>query len=306
MRKYILKRALQALVTLFAVVTLVFLLVRISGDPARFLLDPGMPAADVERIRASWGLDQPLWKQYALYLGNLVQGDFGGSLANPGRPAGELVFQRIPASLQLGLLAVAFAAVVSLLFGVYSAVNRGRAFDSTTRLIVLFGQAMPTFWFGILLIWLVAVQFGLVPTSGRGTFAHMLLPAFVLGLGGIAALTRLLRASMIEALDAEFVKLAKSKGVSNTKIIWKHCLRNALLGPLTFFGTVVAGTITGSVVVETVFAWPGVGLLAIQAVQVRDFPVVQTVVVLFAAAYILMTFIVDLLYGFLDPRIRLR
>ena len=303
---YLLRRVLQAVVSLLAVSVIIFGLTRLSGDPTMKMLDSDSRPEDVALVRKAWGLDRSLPVQYFTYMGNIFRGNFGESLLFPGQDAGALVASRLPATLELALASLSVAALVALPIGVLAAVKRGSIFDKGANLIALLGQSVPTFWFGIVLMWMLSVQFQLLPTSGRGGLDHLILPAVTYGLFPVAALSRLLRSSMLDVLDSEYVKLARIKGIPEWKVIWKHCLRNASLAPLTYFGLIVAGAITGSVVIETVFAWPGVGQLSIQAVTNRDFPLVQTIVLFFATTYIGATLVLDLLYGFLDPRIRLR
>ncbi|WP_432826364.1 ABC transporter permease [Dactylosporangium sp. CA-092794] len=304
MFRYTVKRALQAVVTLWAVSVVGFFLTRLTGDPLQVLLGPESTPDDVARVSRAWGLDRPLVTQYLVYLGNLFTRGGGESLKWTGSSAGSLLVSRLPATLELAGAAIVVCLVVALPLGVLTAVRRGTLLDRTAMGSTLLGQSMPTFWLGIMLMWLFSVELGWLPTSGIGDWTHLVLPAVTMGLFPVAALTRLLRSSMLEVLDTEYVKLARIKGLSETLVIWKHCLRNAALAPVTYFGLILASLVSGSVVAETVFAWPGVGLLSIEAVQARDFPVVQTVVMFFALVYVVMTFVIDLLYGVIDPRIR--
>ena len=221
--------------------------------------------------------------------------------------------ERVPATLELAFLSLLISAMLALPIGVLVAVKKDTGIDYLGKLFALLGQSIPSFWLGLILMWVFAVQLGLLPTSGRGSifpnveagsFKHLILPAITLGWFQVAALMRLIRSSMLEVLDTEYVKLARIKGIPEWKVVWKHCLRNAMIAPLTYFGLILGGLMTGSVVTETVFTWPGVGLLAIDALRARDFQVVQSVVVFFAAIYILSNLIVDVLYAYLDPRIR--
>jgi len=260
--------------------------------------------ADFERVRAAWGLDKPLHIQYMTYLGNIAKGNWGESIRWKGQNTLSLVMERFPATLELAFLSLVVAAVVALPIGVIVAVKKDTPIDMLGKMVALLGQSLPSFWLGLVLMWIFAVQLGLLPTSGRGTPQHLILPAVTLGWFQVAAVMRLTRSSMLEVLDTEYVKLARVKGLAEWKVIWKHCLRNALTAPLTYFGLILGGFMTGSVVTETVFSWPGVGLLAIDAVRARDFQVVQSVVIFFAAIYIACNLAVDILYAYLDPRIR--
>jgi peptide/nickel transport system permease protein len=201
---------------------------------------------------------------------------------------------------------MAMSIIISIPLGVVAAVRKGTLIDSIAQSIALFGQSIPSFWFGILLIWIFAVGLGWFPTSGDGSVMHLILPAIAIAWFQIAALTRLTRSAMLEVLDAEYIKLARAKGVSQLVVVWKHALRNAAIVPLTYFGVLAGSVLTGSVVIETVFSWPGLGWIAIEAIRARDFPVVQSVVIIFAVIFILMNLIVDILYVLVDPRIRTR
>jgi peptide/nickel transport system permease protein len=304
MQRFILIRVLHSVLALFAVSIIIFGLARLSGDPVAMMLPVEASQADFDRVRAAWGLDKPLHIQYLTYLGNIVQGNFGESIRWKGESALDLVLQRFPATLELSILSLFVSAIIALPIGVVVAVKKDTGVDLAGKIVALLGQSLPSFWLGLMLMWVFAVELGLLPTSGRGTWRHMILPAVALGYFQVAAVMRLTRSSMLEVLDTEFVKLARIKGISEKVVVWKHCLRNALIAPLTYFGLIMGGFLTGSVVTETVFSWPGIGLLAIDAVRARDFQVVQSVVVFFAAIFIISNLIVDILYAYLDPRIR--
>jgi peptide/nickel transport system permease protein len=297
-------RLFHAVIVLFAVSVVIFGLTRITGNPLDVLLPEEASPEDFERVKQTWGLDKPLHVQYLTFLGNAFRGNFGDSIKWPGRTSRELVLSRLPATLQLAAFALLISAAMALPIGVIAAVKKDTGIDYAAKLIALLGQSLPSFWLAIVLIWIFAVHLNWFPTSGKGGIEHMILPAVALGWYQVAAVARLTRSSMLEVLDSEYVKLARIKGVPEWKVVWKHCLRNAALAPLTYFGLIVGGFVTGSVVIETVFSWPGVGLLAIDAVQVRDFQVVQTVVIFFAFIYIMSSLLVDILYAYLDPRIR--
>jgi len=268
------------------------------------LLPDNATPAEAEVLIKEWGLDRPLHVQYMAFVRNALQGNLGNSLKWPGETALGLVWQRLPATLQLGGFAIIVSTLIAIPIGVLAAVHKGKLFDSLGKLIALFGQAIPPFWLGIVLIWVFAVHWNIFPTSGRGGLGHMVLPAVAMGWYQVAALMRLTRSAMLEVLDNEYIKAARLKGVADWRVIWVHALRNAAITPLTYFGVIVGYIFTGSVVIETVFAWPGTGLLAIEAIRARDYPVVQAVVLTFALVFILANLIVDVLYAVVDPRIR--
>jgi peptide/nickel transport system permease protein len=261
---------------------------------------------DYERLAKYWGLDQPVHVQYGIFITRALQGDFGMSWKWPGHSAMGLVMDRLPATLQLAGFALLISALIALPIGVLSAVKKGTPWDSGAKVIALLGQSLPGFWLGIVLMWIFAVTLGWLPTSGRGGIQYMILPAITLGWFQVAAIMRLVRSSMLDVLDTEFVKLTRIKGLAEWKVVWKHCLRNASIAPLTFFAIIAGVLMTGSVVTESVFSWPGTGLLAIDAVRARDYQVVQAVVIVFSAIFIVTNLLVDILYAYLDPRIRYR
>lgn len=300
---FVTRRAASALLTILVMSLLVFGLSRLSGDPRYLLLDEYATPEDFRLLGEQLGLDKPLPVQFWTFLSHAVVGDLGQSI-NVHQPVTTVIADRFPATLQLAAAAFLLTLVVAVLLGVITAMRRDTWIDVTGKLVALFGQSVPSFWFGIVLIFVVALQLGLLPTAGRGDWRNLILPAVALSANATAALTRLLRGAMLDALDAEYVKLARSKGASEMAIAWVHCLRNAGLVPLTYAGIVLGQFLTGSIVVETVFGWPGVGLLALQAVQTRDYPLLQGVVLAFAATYVSIAFVVDLIYGMLDPRVR--
>jgi peptide/nickel transport system permease protein len=306
MQRYLLRRVLQSLLAIWAMSLIVFSLARVTGNPLDVMLPLEAGPEDYERVAKHWGLDQPLHTQYFIFLGKAVRGDFGQSWKWHGHTAMGLVWQRLPATLQLAGFALAISVVIALPIGVMAAVMKGSSWDSAAKIIALLGQSLPAFWLGIVLMWVFAVHLGWFPTSGRGGIEYMVLPAITLGWFQVAAIMRLVRSSMLDVLDSEFVKLTRIKGLSESKVIWKHCLRNASIAPLTFFAIIAGVLMTGSVVTESVFTWPGTGLLVVDAVRARDFQVVQAVVIVFAGIFILTNLLVDILYAYLDPRIRYR
>ena len=304
MQRFILIRFTQGLFALWVVTIIVFGISRVTGDPATIILGMDATAQDYENLRIRLGLDKPLVVQYGIYIGNVLQGDLGESLKYPELRAGGAVLKRLPATIYLAGVSLVLATVIGIPLGVVSAVKRDTAVDTSAKVFALLGQSVPNFWLGLMMMWLFAVNLGWLPTSGTGGVKHFIMPAITLGSFQIAAITRLVRSAMLETLDSEYVKLARIKGIPEWKVLWKHCLRNAALTPLTYFGVIAAITLTGSVTTETVFNWPGTGLLAFQSVLSRDFELIQALVLVFSGLFILSSFAVDILYAYLDPRIR--
>ena len=304
MQRYLLLRTGQALIALWVVTVVVFGLTRVSGDPLDTFLSEEATPEQIERMRVRWGLDKPLVVQYGVFLGNAFKGDLGDSLKYPGSKAGAIVMQRMPPTLQLAGVAMAIALAISVPIGVLSAVKKDSIFDYIGKTLALAGQSVPSFWLGIVLMWFFAVQLDLLPTSGKGGIRNFILPAITLGWFQTAAIMRLVRSAMLETQETEYAKLARIKGLSEGRVIWKHCFRNAAIPPLTYFGILLANTLTGSLTTEVVFNWPGTGLLAFQAVLSRDTQLIQAIVLVFASMFIFLTLLVDVLYAYLDPRIR--
>jgi peptide/nickel transport system permease protein len=256
-----------------------------------------------ENMGRRLGLDKPLIYQYGVFLGQLATGDLGRSIFQR-KPVVKVIRDKLPATLQLGFSGLVFGLVMGIPLGVLSAVKRGTVWDYAGRFFALVGQAVPSFWIGIMLIFFFGVQLGWLPTARKGDLSSFILPSVTIGWFAGAGLLRLVRSSMLDVLDSEFVKLAKAKGVTSNAVIWKHAFRNALIPPLTFGALVIAGLVTGSIVVETVFAWPGIGLLAVSSVYNSDYPLTQGIVLVFTTVYVIMAFVVDVLYALVDPRIR--
>ncbi|MFD1912169.1 ABC transporter permease [Halodurantibacterium flavum] len=299
-------RIVEALVALIMMSLVIFLLSRLTGDPVALLLGDGATEADRLQLTRDLGLDQSIFVQYLTFLGNALTGDFGRSVTAGNRPALELILSRLPASLSLAGVALAFTLVLGILFGVMAALRHNSVIDVAARLIALVGQSVPSFWLGIVLMYVFAVQLRWLPTSGYGQWQHYILPAATLGLFTLAAITRLVRSSMLEALGSEYIKLARIKGLSERAVVWKHALANSLIPVVTFMGTFFAVMITGAVIVETVFSWPGIGRLAYESILARDFPVVQAVVLVITSLFIIANLLVDILYVIIDPRMRNR
>ena len=309
MQRYILVRLSQSLLVLFAVSIIIFGLARLSGNPLDLLVPEDAEPEDIVDMERKWGLDRPLHVQYFTFLSNALRGDFGKSLRYPNKDAMQMVMQRFPATLLLAGLALVISTSIAVPVGVLSALKKDTPADFTAKIFALLGQSAPSFWVGIMLMWIFAVELGWLPTSGTGEpgfdrVVHLLLPALSIGWYQVAALMRLVRSSMLEVLDSEFIKLARIKGVTETRVVWKHALRNAAIAPITLFGLLVAQLVTGTVVTETVFAYPGVGLLAVDAIRYRDFQVMQTIVVVFALIFVGVNLMVDIIYAYVDPRIR--
>ncbi|MEX2229996.1 MAG: ABC transporter permease [Dehalococcoidia bacterium] len=303
MRRYLALRLVQSLITILLVLFVVFAIARVAGDPVTLLVDFDSSQADIDRLRTELGLNDPLPVQFVRFLTDAVRGDFGTSFRTS-RPAMSEVFSRVPASAQLASFSLLISLAISIPLGVLAAVTRGSLVDVIARFFALIGQAAPNFWVGLMLIFLFAVRFGWLPTGGRGGLDHMILPAFTLGTAASAGLTRLTRSAMLDVINSDYVTMARAKGLPRRVVIFKHALRNALIPVVTILGVRVGVLLSGSVIIETIFAWPGVGRLIIQAINVSDFPVVQAAVLLTASTIILANLLTDVAYMFIDPRIR--
>ncbi len=304
MTRYIALRFLQAIISLLVVMTIVFMLSRLSGDPVQLLADISASEEQMEAIRRDLGLDRPLAVQWGTYVRDMFIFDLGESVISR-QPVRELIWQRLPNTLQLGFAAMAISIIIGLPIGVYAAVNRGTRWDGIARLFAVLGQSMPSFWLGVLLILIFAVILGVLPPGGKESPESIILPAISMGYLTTAAIMRLTRSSMLDVMNAEYIKLARIKGLSETKVIWKHALKNSLIPVITFSVVLFTLFLGAAVVTETVFAWPGLGSLILDGVRTRDYPLIQGGVVVFSAIYILANLLVDILYGYLDPRIRL-
>jgi peptide/nickel transport system permease protein len=305
MKTFFARRLLQSLVVLFGVSFVVFAILHLTGDPALVLLPPEASAEDVRRFREAMGFNDPFLVQYGRFLKGALQGDFGQSIRH-GESAFGLVVERLPATFELAGAALLLALCLSIPAGIVSAVRRNSAVDYVATVVALFGQSLPTFWLGIMLILLFSVQLQLLPSSGRGTLEHLVLPAVTLGLFTTARITRLTRSGMLEVLGQDYIRTARAKGVSDPPVVWKHALKNAAIPIVTIVGIELGTLLGGSVITETIFAWPGVGRLSVQAIANRDYPVVQAAVFLLASTFVVVNLAVDVVYTYLDPRIRLR
>jgi peptide/nickel transport system permease protein len=303
MKKFIVKRTGLAFISLFLLSLTIFFLMRVTGDPAVLLAEPGASQADLDAIRHQFGLDRPLWIQYGSFVSHLVRGDFGQSFYYR-TDVFELYLSRLPASLLLASAAMAFSLFVGIPTGIIAAVRVNQWWDSVGKIFALLGLSMPSFWVGLVMILFFSVYLGWLPSSGSGTVLHLVMPSIALGWVFAASHMRLTRSSMLEVLGSEYVKLARLKGLPEALVISKHAFKNALIPVLTLAGINLVIMVNVAVVVETVFAWPGVGRLLFEGIAFRDFPVVQATVLLGGVMIVVVNLLVDILYAVIDPRIR--
>ncbi len=303
MQRFILSRFIQAVFTLWVVSIGVFVITRLTGNPLDVLLPIDATREMYEAMAQKLGLDKPLPVQYGIFFMNVIHGSFGESLRFH-RPALDVVMERFPATLQLGTVAFVLTLAIAIPIGVYAATRRGTVLDKMARGFAVLGQSLPNFWTGIILILIFAVWLHWLPTSGYGGIKYFILPAVTLGYYVVAGVMRLTRSAMMDVLDAEYIKLARSKGLRESVVIWKHAFKNAALSVLTYSVVLFVTVLAGSVVTETVFAWPGMGRLLVDSVAFRDYPVIQAIVLLFAVVFMVTNLLVDVTYALLDPRIR--
>lgn len=312
MKNFLARRLIFSVISLFAASMVVFGLAHAKEDPINLFIQPGyfVSPETLEALKAKWGLDKPLVVQYLTWAGNMLRGDLGDSVQQ-NRPVTKIVGEKWGATFQLAIVAWIFGTATGIPIGILSALKRGSAVDYLVRAFALFGQSLPAFWIGLVGIWIFAVYLGWLPVFGRGEgepffeqIKHYILPTLVLGWGPMAGYMRITRSAMLEVLDSEYVTLARAKGVSNRFVIWKHALRNALIQPLTIATLLLAGYLDGAVLVEVIFAWPGVGRVAVEAVNQNDFMVITGTVFIFTFLFLIMSLIADLLYTIVDPRIR--
>lgn len=304
MLRYLVRRLLLAVPVMIGVATLVFSLIHlVPGDPAQAMLGDGAAPQDVEELRKSLGLDQPLLTQYASFLRNALTGDLGTSFRT-GQPVTAMIVERVPATAELAVAAMIVAIVLAIPLGVVAAVWRGTTLDYGAMTFALAGVSIPNFWLGPLLAIAFAVELGWLPVSGRGSIAHLVLPAISLGLALAAILARMTRASLLDELNELYVRAARARGVSRASAVTRHALRNSLIPLMTIIALQFGAVLTGAVITETIFAWPGIGRLLIQSIGFRDYPLVQGCILLIAFTYVSVNLITDLLYGLVDPRIR--
>lgn len=307
MTQYIIRRLLQAILVIVGVLTVVFIILRLTGDPVRLMLGENADEAAITYMTHQLGLDRPLYVQYFSYMGNVARGDFGNSIAQAGQPALPIVLSRYPATLRLALLALAYSVTLAMIFGIVSAIYRYSVFDNGVMFLALFGQSVPNFWLGIMLILIFAVNLGWLPSQGSDGWnpRYILLPMLTLAAPGLARLTRLVRSGMLDVMGQDYVRTARAKGLKESRVVFGHALKNAAIPLVTIIGLDLGVLLGGAVVTEQIFEWPGVGKEVITAINRRDFPVVQAAVFVIATSFVLINLLVDLLYTWLDPRVRL-
>jgi peptide/nickel transport system permease protein len=303
MLRFFALRLLRAFVTIALVVTFAFVVLRLSGDPALIILGPESAPEAIAAFRKAWGLDEPLWQQYLSYFAAIAQGELGRSMRD-GRAAIDLVAERIPATLALTIPALVLKIGIGIPAGIFAALHRGSLADRLVMLLSVAGFTVPSFVLGLVLVLVFAVQLGWLPSGGQDSWRHAILPIVTLGIGGAAVLARFTRSAMLEVLGQPYVRTASAKGVPWRRVVIGHALPNATIPTVTIIGFMVGSLIAGAVVVESVFSWPGVGRLLVVAVSNRDLAVVQCILLLVAATMVVSNLVVDLLYGFLDPRLR--
>jgi ABC-type dipeptide/oligopeptide/nickel transport system permease component len=303
MTTYIIKRLLQVIPVLLGITLVAFVLVRLTGDPATIMLPPEAPPETVAAFRQEYGLDQPIYIQYLRFIGDALRGDFGRSLRYR-EPVADLFLERLPATLELAFGAMFIAIFVGIPVGVVSAVKRNTWIDTITRFIALFGQAVPSFYLGLILIMIVAVQFRLLPTGGRGSWAQIVLPALTLGVHLLALTARFSRGAVLDVMRQDYIRTGRAKGLNERVLLSRHVMKNAMIPIVTVIGLQVGAMFSGAVVTETVFSWPGIGRLMVQAISTRDFPIVQATVMIVAMIFVIVNLLVDLTYAWLDPRIK--
>lgn len=304
MAAYITRRLLQVVIVIFGVSSFAFFIVFLRGDPVQFMIPVEHSTPElIDEVRREMGFADPLHVQYARFVWKALHGDFGKSWQLR-EPALRVVLRRVPATFQLGAAALLLAVLIGVPAGVIAAVRRGSTIDLVVTWIATLGRAVPDFWLAIMMILVFGVIWQVLPISGRGTWAHLIMPAFVLGTSASATQMRLVRASLLESLGQDYVRTARAKGVAEPRVISRHAMRNALIPPVTILGLQVAFIFSGAVVVEQIFAWPGLGRLIVQSIFTRDMPIVQVAVIFLGLVVALMTLLVDLLYTLLDPRIR--
>ena len=307
MAQYIIRRLLQAILVIVGVLTVVFIILRLTGDPVRLILGENASEEAITAMTQQLGLDKPLYVQYFAYMGNVARGDFGNSIAQTGQPALPIVLGRYPATLRLAFLALIYSVTLAMLFGIVSAIYRYSVFDNGVMFLALFGQSVPNFWLGIMLILIFAVNLGWLPSQGFDGWnpRYILLPMLTLAAPGLARLTRLVRSGMLDVMSQDYVRTARAKGLQERRVVFGHALKNAAIPLVTIIGLDLGVLLGGAVVTEQIFEWPGVGKEVITAINRRDFPVVQAAVFVIAASFVLINLLVDLIYTWLDPRVRL-
>ncbi|HEY94900.1 MAG TPA: ABC transporter permease [Dehalococcoidia bacterium] len=303
MTRYIIIRLLQNIIALFGIIVIVFFLVRISGNPVMFMVSPLSTQSEIEVLQKQLGLDKSYGEQFWIFLTNLVQGDFGESFVKR-VPVNDLIGQALPNTLKLGIPSFLIGTFISVMLGVLGATRRDSILDNGVKFLAVLGQALPNFWLAIMAVLVFSVYLGWLPTQGMATPAHYVLPVGSMVFLMLPGMMRLVRSTMLDVLDSEYVKLARIKGLPERTVIWKHALKNALISPLTVAGLMLAGIVSGSIITENIFNWPGMGRLAVESAFGRDFPVVQAISIIAAAMVLGMNFLVDIAYAWIDPQIR--
>jgi ABC-type dipeptide/oligopeptide/nickel transport system permease component len=305
MRDYIIRRLLLGLITLWIISVVVFGLVRFIGDPILAMIEPGASMGEIQALRERWGLNKPLIVQYGVFISRAVRGDFGESIGYK-RPALDLFLRALPNTLYLGATAFALAVIFGLTLGLLSPLKVGGFFDTFGKVFAFMGLAIPGFWLALMFILVFGIFLGILPVSGVGGIRHLIMPATCLALYNTAAFVRLSRSSLLEVLGSDYIKFLRVKGVPEWLVVGRHALRNALIPVISYGGVQLATMLSGSIAIEIVFAWPGVGLLMYQALMQRDYPLVQTPVLMTATMVVMINLIVDILYAYIDPRVRLK
>lgn len=306
MHRYIVKRILLLVPVVFGVLTFVFLMIHlVPGDPVELMLGETALQADKETLRKELRLDEPIAVQYLHYLGGLIRGDFGRSL-HTNRPVLTSILERFPATIELALAALLIATLIALPLGIIAALRQRSLVDNGAMLFALLGVSIPNFWLGPLLIIFFSLKLGWFPVSGRGSLLHLVLPAITLGTGMSAILARMTRSTFLEVLGKEYITVARAKGIRGLSVVLKHALRNALIPIITIIGLQLGALLSGAIITETIFSWPGIGRLTIQAINTRDYPLVQGCVLFISLSYVMVNLLTDLFYAYIDPRIRYR
>lgn len=303
MTRFIIIRLLQTIVALFGIIVIVFFLIRISGNPILFMMSPLSTESEIEYLQKQLGLDKSYAEQFRIYLRDLVQGNLGESFIKR-IPVSDMIGDALPNTLKLGIPAFLIGTVLATALGVLAATRRDSIFDNGVKFMAVLGQALPGFWLAIMAVLVFSVHWQLLPTQGMATPAHYVLPVGTMLFFMLPGMMRLVRSTMLDVLDSEYIKMARIKGLPERLVIWKHALRNAIISPLTVAGMMMAGIVGGSIITENIFNWPGMGRLAVEATIGRDFPVVQAVAIIAAAMVLGMMFLVDIAYAWVDPQIR--
>jgi peptide/nickel transport system permease protein len=303
MTRFIIIRILQTILALIGIVVLVFFMVRISGNPILFMISPLSTESEILNLQRQLGLDKSYWEQFRIYIFNLARGDLGESFIKR-IPVSEMIGNALPNTLKLGIPSFVIGTILGIALGVVAATRRDSFFDNGVKFLAILGQALPGFWVAIMAVLVFSVYWQLLPAAGMGSIQHYILPVGTMLFFMLPGMMRLVRSTMLDVLDSEYVKLARIKGLPERMVIWKHALRNAIISPLTVAGMMLAGIVGGAVITENIFNWPGMGRLAIEATIGRDFPVVQIISIIVALMVLGMNLIVDIAYAYVDPQIR--